>query len=73
MSSHWHIVVSNDGGTVVGQFDVRSERRRKRIHDSIPDDLSVSERSIPGDMAAAESLDKLSNNTVQWDDRVESL
>jgi hypothetical protein len=71
--SRWHIVVKNNDGTVVGQFDVSSKHRRAKIYDNIPDALSASERAIPDDMSVDKSLTQLSEQSVEWDERISSL
>jgi len=69
--SRYHIVIEDSDGTVVGQFDVGNEAARDDILDIVPDDLTVTiDREIPSDMDEYSSLDDLSDNSVEWDNRL---
>ena len=72
--SRWHIVIEDDKGNIVGQFEVGSEKRRDQIHDGLPDDLAIhNERRTPDDANLGNSLQALSDNVVEWDERLIDL
>ena len=72
--SRWHIIIENDDENIVGQFDVGSDTRREDILDNLPSDLSVrNDRHIPEEADLGDSLQALSDNVVNWDDRLEEL
>ena len=72
--SRWHIVIEDDENNIVGQFVVGSETTRSYIKDSIPSDLSIkNERRIPDDADLGNSLQALSDNVVEWDERLNVL
>ena len=72
--SCWHIVIEDDEESIVGQFNVGSESRREYIYNNLPSDLSIrNERRIPDGADLGNSLSALSDNVVDWDDRLEQL
>ena len=72
--TRFHIVIEDDEETIVGQFDVGSESRREYIYNNLPSDLSIrNERRIPDEADLGNSLSALSDNVVDWDDRLEQL
>ena len=76
MMDRWHIVVENEDNDIVGQFDTGRESTRDRIHSEIGShrDLSIRhERRAPNDANLGQSLSKLSDNVVEWDDRLRDL
>jgi len=70
--SRYHIIIKDSDGQIVGQFDVNKDKR-DHIADNLPSDVSLTERQIPDDMPRQESLDKLSDNNVVWDNRLRRL
>ena len=72
--TRWHIVIEDSDDNIVGQFDTGSENRRQHIRDNLPSDLSIrNERQIPDEANLGNSLQALSDNVVEWDERLEQL
>ena len=66
--SRWYLIIEDDDNKVVGQFDVGSQTRREYIKANLPDDLSIRN---DGDLS--DPLQTLSDNVVDWDDRLNDL
>ena len=72
--SKWHVIIEDGDNNIVGLFDIGSEARRGHILDNLPDDLSVrNEQRIPDDANLDDSLQTLSDNVVEWDERLIDL
>ena len=72
--SRWHLRIEDGDNNIVGLFDVGSDQRRDYIKDNLPDDLSISnEKFIEDEADLDNSLQALSDNVVDWDDRLFEL
>lgn len=72
--SRYQLIISNADGQIVGQFDTSSESRRDDIVASLPSDLTVErERVIPEEANLGNSIRQMSDNIVEWDDRLFEL
>jgi len=69
-----HFFVVDDNNNRVGKFDISSERRREQIVNRLPDDLELDPIRIPEHAAGKEqALEQLTENTIEWDSRLERV